>query len=154
MATDMLDLAESSERTSIVSEVLFPLPAIRRTPIGILMWWESRRLIYNVIVGATGLVSLGVIGAISMIPPGLGPKPIPPLIGILAYGALANICYTAGPMVEIALQSLWKDKVLPVGPALFRQGIAFSVGLTLLPIVVVSGVWLLRLGAWFFGSAV
>jgi hypothetical protein len=151
MSSDIIDL-ESSAKTSIVSEVLFPLPAIRRTPIGILMWWESRRLIYNVIVGATGLISLGVIGAISMIPPGLGPKPLPPLIAILAYGALANICYTAGPTVEIALQSLWKDKVLPVGPALFRQGIAFSVGLTLLPIVVVSGAWVLRLGAWLFGA--
>jgi hypothetical protein len=153
MSSDIIDL-ESSAKTSIVSEVLFPLPAVRRTPIGILMWWESRRLIYNVIVGATGLVTLGVIGAISMIPPGLGPKPVPPLIAILAYGALANICYTAGPMVEIALQNLWKDKVLPVGPTLFRQGIAFSVGLTLLPIVVVSGFWVLRLGAWLFGGGV
>ena len=153
MATDTIDMAESTARTSIVSEVLFPLPAIRRTPIGILMWWESRRLIYNVIVGATGLVTLGMIGAISMIPPGLGPKPLPPLIAILAYGGLANICYTAGSFVEIALQQLWKDRVLPVGPALFRQGLTFSIGLTLLPIIAVSGVWLLRLGAWLFGAA-
>ena len=139
--------------TSLVNELFFPLPAVRRTPLGILMWWESRRLIYNAIVGATGLVALGIIGGISLIPPGLGPHPLPPLIGILAYGAAANICYTLGPAVEIGLQMIWKDKVLPVGPTLFRQGLGFSIGLTLLPIMVVSAVWVLRLGSWFLGGS-
>jgi hypothetical protein len=139
--------------TSVVNEVFFPLPATRRTALGILMWWESRRLIYNVIVGATGLVSLGVITAIAMIPPGLGPKPTPPWIAVLAYGAAANICYTLGPFVEIGLQKLWQNKVLPVGPTLFRQGLAFSVGLTLLPIMVVSAVWVLRVGSLIFGGS-
>src|SRR3954465_12933431 len=108
MSTDMLDVAPSA-RPSLVSEVLFPLPASRRTPIGILTWWESRRLIYNVIVGASGIITLAIIGAISLIPPGLGLRSlIPPVPGILAYGVLANICYTFGPFVEIALQGLWK----------------------------------------------
>lgn len=154
MSTDAFDLAEPDARTSLVGEVLFPLPAVRRTPMGILMWWESRRLIYNIVVGATGLISLGIIAGISLIPPGIGgPRPLPPLVAILAYGGLANICYTAGPMVEILLQRIWKDKVLPIGPTLFRQGLTFSVGLTLLPIIVVSGVWLVRLGAWLFGGS-
>jgi hypothetical protein len=149
MSTDMLDLAEAP-KTSFVSEVLFPLPAIRRTPLGILTWWESRRLIYNAIVGATGLVTLGITGAISLIPPGL-PGVRPPLLAILAYGVLANICYTFGPFVEIALQKIWKNRVLPVGPSLFRQGLAFSVGLTALPIIVASGLWVARLAMWMFG---
>src|SRR3954465_12286911 len=97
MSTDMLDVAPSA-RPSLVSEVLFPLPATRRTPIGILTWWESRRLMYNVIVGATGFVTLGIIGAISLIPPGLGLRSLlPPLPAILVYGVLANICFTFGP---------------------------------------------------------
>jgi hypothetical protein len=154
MSTDMLDVAESAPaRTSIISEVLFPLPAIRRTPIGILTWWESRRLIYNLIVGATGVITLGVIAAISLIPPGISLRNLmPPLPAILVYGVLANICYTFGPFVEIGLEHLWKERVLPVGPALFRQGLAFSVGLTLLPIIVASGVWVARLGMWFLGT--
>ena len=152
MSTDMLDVAERAPtRTSLVSEVLFPLPAIRRTPIGILTWWESRRLLYNVIVGGTGIVTLGVIGAMSFIPPGL-PRLMPPLPAILAYGVLANICYTVGPFVEIALERIWRDRVLPVGPALFRQGLAFSVGLTLLPIIIASGMWVARLGMWLVGT--
>ena len=150
MSTDMLDVTEPP-KTSLISEVLFPLPAVRRTPVGILTWWESRRLIYNVIVGASGIVALGIIGAISFIPPGLPPLR-PPIQAILAYGALANVCYTFGPFVEIGLQALWKDRVLPVGPALFRQGLSFSVGLTLLPIIVASGMWVARLAMWAFGS--
>ena len=150
MPTDILEAPEPT-RTSLVTELLFPLPAVRRSPLGILMWWESRRLVYNVVVGVTGVATLAVISAISLIPPGL-PGIRPPLVAILAYGALANICYTFGPMAEVALQQLWKDKVLPVGPALFRQGLAFSVGLTLLPVVVVSGGWVVRLAMWLFGS--
>jgi len=150
MSTDMLDLAEPT-KTSLISEVLFPLPAVRRTTIGILTWWESRRLIYNVIVGATGVVTLGILAAISIIPPGL-PRITPPIPAILAYGVLANICFTFGPFVEIALQRLWKDRVLPVGPSLFRQGLSFSVGLTLLPIILASGMWVARLVMWVFGS--
>jgi hypothetical protein len=134
---------------SLLGNVLFPLPALRRDPISILTWWESRRLIYNAIVGGTGLITLAIVAAISALPPGL-PHFLPPLPAILVYGALANVCYTFGPMIEIALQTIWKDRVLPVGPALFRQGLSFSVGLTLLPILLVSATWVARLGAWIF----
>ena len=137
--------------TSLIGEVLFPLPAHRRTVMGILTWWESRRLVYNVVVGATGLVSLGIIGLISLVPPGV-PKFFPPWQAILAYGALANVCYTFGPAIEIALQRLWKDRVLPVGPVLFRQGLSFSIGLTLLPVFIASATWVVRLGMWMFGG--
>jgi hypothetical protein len=136
--------------TSLIGEVLFPLPAHRRTTMGILTWWESRRLVYNVIVGATGLVSLGIIGLISLVPPGV-PKFFPPWQAILAYGALANVCYTFGPAIEIALQRIWKDRVLPVGPVLFRQGLSFSIGLTLLPVFIASATWVVRLGMWMVG---
>ena len=149
----MLNVSPDAPRTSFLSEVLFPLPAARRTPVGILTWWESRRLIYNVIVGVTGLATLGIISAISYIPPGLPPL-MPPIEAILAYGILANVCYTFGPFVEIALEQLWKERVLPVGPALFRQGLSFSVGLTLLPIIVASGTWVARLAMWILRAPV
>jgi hypothetical protein len=148
MPDNFLESAELP-RTSLVEEVLFPLPAHRRTTMGILTWWESRRLVYNVVVGTTGLVALGLIGMISVIPPGL-PRLLPPWQAILAYGALANVCYTFGPAVEIALQKLWKHRVLPVGPVLFRQGLAFSIGLTLLPVVIASAAWVVRVAMWAF----
>ena len=120
--------------------------------MGILTWWESRRLVFNVVVGATGLMSLGIMTLISIIPPGI-PRILPPWQAILVYGAMANVCYTFGPMIEIALQNMWKEKVLPVGPVLFRQGLSFSVGLTLLPIFVASAVWVARLGMAIFGGS-
>lgn len=135
--------------TTLVGEVLFPLPAHRRTPMGILTWWESRRLVYNVIVGATGLASLAVMGLISIIPPGL-PHFLPPWQAILAYGALANVCFTFGPAIEIAVQRIWNDRVLPVGPVLFRQGLSFSIGLTLLPMFIASAAWVARVGMLLF----
>lgn len=130
-----------------MTELLFPLPAQRRTTLGILIWWESRRLLYNVIVGATGLVTLAVIAIANFghahEPPG---RPAPSLfVLVVVYGVLANVCYTLGPIIEAALERVWKDRVLPVGPPLFRQGLAFSVGLTLLPIPIMIGVELLRL---------
>ena len=146
----MLDLADAP-RTSFISELLFPLPAVRRTPIGILTWWESRRLIYNVIVGATGIATLGIIAAISLIPPGLS-RLVPPIQAIVAYGVLANVCYSFGPFIEIGLQGLWKDRVLPVGPALFRQGLSFSIGLTALPVIIASITWVARLTMWVIRS--
>ncbi len=52
-----------------LTEFLFPAPA-RRTVGGIVRWWESRRLAYNLFVGGAGLLSLGAINLITLIPPG------------------------------------------------------------------------------------
>lgn len=149
MASDnFLERADTTGGT-LIGDVLFPLPAHRRTTMGILTWWESRRLVYNVIVGSTGLVSLAIMGLIALIPPGI-PGIVPPWQLILAYGALANVCFTFGPAIEIALQQVWSGRVHPVGPVLFRQGLSFSVGLTLLPVFLASATWVVRLGMLLF----
>ena len=57
---------------------------------------------------------------------------------------LANVCYTFGWAIEAAAQRLWGDRCPPLGPALFRQGVAFSVGLTLLPILLGSFAWVVK----------
>ena len=44
-----------------ITEFLYPTPAPRKAG-GNIRWWESRRLHYNAIVGASGLVSLGAFG--------------------------------------------------------------------------------------------
>jgi hypothetical protein len=142
-----LEMLEDEPQQSLVSELLFPLPAHRRTTLGILVWWESRRLLYNVLVGAAGSVTLAVMAIVMVVAPpqgGIGPIFPEGLLPILAYGVLANVCYTLGPIIETTLERVWKDQVLPVGPALFRQGLAFSIGLTLLPIPMVIGLEVLR----------
>jgi hypothetical protein len=114
-----------------LARLLFPVPALRRSP-EILGWWESRRPTYNLIVGGAGLLTVGTIEVLSLLPPYL-PMQVPWQL-VVAYGVLANVCYSFGFLFESVLTRLWGDEVAPVGPTLFRHGLVFSVGLTLLPI--------------------
>jgi hypothetical protein len=125
---------------SALVEFLFPAPDQRRTARSLLSWWESRRLKYNLIVGSFGLFSLGFMYIVWSLPPEAHPMPFiwrP----ILAFGVMANVCYSAGWLAELTLEKLWGRKALPAGPTLFRQGLSFSVGLTLLPSLVSLFVW-------------
>jgi hypothetical protein len=133
----------------MLGDALFPAAATRRGTLSLLGWWESRRGLYNLAVGGTGLFVLIVIRLMAIIPPGV---PMPPewIRPVAVYGLLANVCYSFGWIAESVAQRVWGDRVRPLGPALFRQGLAFSVGLTMLPILLVSLTWLLRVAGFFF----
>jgi hypothetical protein len=123
-----------------LARFLFPVPDVRRNTATLFAWWECRRPAYNLVVGTTGLVSLAVLHAMSWLPLHVDFRvPVPVII---VYGLCANLCYSAGFALEAALQHVWGDDVAPVGPTLFRHGLVFSVGLTLLPIAIA---WL----SWF-----
>ena len=131
---------------SALTRVLFPAPAEVRSTAGIFRWWESRRLTFNVAVGAAGLVTLSVVKLISVLPP-LSLKVAVFWPAVIAFGVLANVCYSLGFVTEAAMQRAWRDETPRVGPALFRQGLIFSVGLTLFPIALAGisyGVQLLK----------
>jgi hypothetical protein len=117
----------------------------------IIQWWESRRVAYNAAVGMAGLATLATLGMFSALPPhpmrfGIPWEPI------VLYGILANVFFTAGPALDIAICRRWGPGFSAVGPALFRYGFAFALGLTLLPIPVVVLGWVARL-LGFFGWA-
>lgn len=131
---------------SALTRFLYPLPATRSVG-SIIRWWESRRLAYNLAVGSAGVVTLTAVTAFGLLPPGShGLLPPPGLV--LVYGALANLCYTAGWVIEASAHAIFRDELLPFGPPLFRQGLLFSVGLTLLPIVMGALEWGVRLLRW------
>lgn len=118
-----------------IAEFLYAPPARRSAP-AIVGWWERRRLAYNGFVGAAGLVSLGSVGAAGALlgeGGGLGGM----FIGAAVFGVMANLCYFLGPAAEIVLDKLWGRRVLPAGPVLYRMGLTFSVGLALLPTLLV-----------------
>jgi hypothetical protein len=119
---------------SALTEFLFPAPAPRS--VGkIISWWERRRLFYNAAVGAAGLGTLGVLTvAVSVFEGGLA---LPPWQPVVVFGAMANVCYSLGPCVEILAHRLWGRSVLPVGPSLYRMGLTFAVGLALFPALLV-----------------
>jgi len=126
-----------------LTEFLFPAPA-RRSTAGIVRWWESRRLAYNLIVGATGALSLVAIRVITWLPP----APRSDFLdwrAIVVFGVLANLFYLLGPAVEIGVEKLGRGRILPTGPTLYRMGLTFSVGLTFLPTMIVGLDWAFRI---------
>ena len=130
-----------------LANFLFPAPAERRVG-AIMRWWESRRLPYNLIVGAAGLFSLAVGQTVAWIFSDSGMVPWQPVV---AFGVLANVCYSLGPVVELSIQKLWGRTVLPVGPALFRMGLTFSVGLAFLPALIITMLTVVRIIAIMLG---
>jgi len=128
-----------------LTRILFPLPDYRRTPFTLFRWWEARRLTYNLIVGGAGLVTLTVVGLVSLLPPQQPLFPGFPWLGVVVYGVLANVCYSCGWLAELGMRALWRDEAPFAGPAMFRQGLSFAVGLTLLPIPLAVLSWVVRL---------
>jgi hypothetical protein len=126
-------------------EVLYPLPDVRRTPVSLLGWWESRRPLYNRVVGATGVFTLLASTALMTFVPHPDPLDVRAmLIASAVYGIAANVCYSLGWLLEVAALAVWGRSAPRLGPLLFRQGLIFSVGLTLLPVLVASLSWVVR----------
>ena len=129
---------------SAITEFLYPTPA-KRTVGGIVKWWEKRRLAYNVAVGSAGLVSLATSFVLLALPPnGVLITSLEWLPGVAVFGVMANICYFFGPTVEVLVEKTWGRQVLPTGPALYRAGLTFSVGLALFPALISTFFWVAR----------
>jgi hypothetical protein len=130
---------------SSLVEVLYPLPDMRRTPLSTVRWWESRRLAFNKAVGTAGAVTLGGVSLFAALPPHSSVVPLPMmLMAVVVYGVLANGCYTLGWVTELLARRVWGRSAPDLGPLLFRQGMIFSVGLTLLPILLSVLAWVAR----------
>jgi len=106
----------------------------------VVLWWEARRVPYNVIVGMVGLLTSAVMVMVAFICESRGGAPIglpdPPafaLVGILLYGILANVCYTGGWITELLVAKLWSVDTARFGPIAFILGTGFSVLVTLIP---------------------
>lgn len=117
-----------------------------RSAWSILGWWERRRPAYNLVLAVAGVLSLGAQSLFTLLPPRSAWPDVPlGLVGVLAYAVLANLCYCAGPAVDVYIRRRWGSAYAAVGPTLFRYGFVFSVGLTLLPIPLAFLNWALRL---------
>jgi hypothetical protein len=134
---------------SSLVEVLYPVPDIRRTPLSTVRWWESRRLTFNKAVGSAGLVTLAGVSLLFALPPYAEVLEFPGLlIAAAVYAVMANACYTLGSVTELLARRLWGRSAPDLGPLLFRQGLIFSVGLTLLPLLVATFIWIARIVAF------
>ena len=132
-----------------LTKLLFE-PTLVRSPLRVVQWWESRRLMYNAIVGGVGLFTLTYMYLLERFLFDPGPFELANFaIGALAYGLAANVCYTAGWIVENLVERWMKRPVYGLGPALFRHGLVFSIGLTLLPVAVIT---VAAIGGLLFGG--
>ena len=106
----------------------------------IILWWEARRLFFNIVVGIAGIITIFTILLSAMIAEKLVNEPIgwpdPPLfaiIGVVLYAIGANVCYTAGWLAELISREVWGDKAKSFAEISFTLGVIFSFLLTLLP---------------------
>ncbi len=118
-------------------------------------WWELRRLPYNLVVGATGIVTVVIMVVTSIICEkrigvaiGMPDPPIFAIFGIVAYGMAANACFTAGWVVELVLGEVWGVRSPRFAEIAFGLGLLGSVLLTLLPAAVTVVMAVATLAGW------
>jgi ankyrin repeat protein len=124
------------------SRPLFRRDTAVLSPLETIKWWEARRIPYNAMVGAAGLVSIALVLTADLISESFFhftyAMPDPPLaavFAILLYAIAANACYTGGWIAEIVARKAWPAKASRLKDS-FLWGSLFSMVLTLLPGVV------------------
>jgi len=99
----------------------------------VILWWEKRRLPYNIIVCATGTVSytlfLVFITRSGVLRP--GEDAVEPLAMIIAP-LVWNVCYTGGWMAELVLRPLFRRSP-KLGPTVLIAGLVLSHVVIFLP---------------------
>jgi len=112
----------------------------------IVAWWETRRIPYNIIVGAVGIVSCGLCLTTALLTEhfqgeafGLPDPPFFALFGVISYGIMANVCYTGGWIAELIARKLWPHEGVGFAKILFFFGLVFSILLTLASGALISG---------------
>jgi hypothetical protein len=119
-------------------------------PWDAIIWWEKRRIAFNLTVLAAGVVTLVLLELFVRFyaSPGedLG-NPAFLIVGIVVYGIAAKLAYTLGWLTEI-LWSAGNTRLTEASRVrIYQIGLIFSVALTLLPALLIP---VLRLMLDFF----
>jgi hypothetical protein len=100
---------------------------------GVISWWERRRIPYNLLMGAAGLLSfpafLWAISTSGHLRPGEDAvEPMAILVGPIAV----NAAYTLGWLVEVPARFVSRNLTPRFGPTLLKVGVGLSItGVTL-----------------------
>ena len=109
------------------------IPSAPYSRSDLIRWWEARRLRYNLMVGAIGIVTWFLVlcvGSLAVKPGVDFEEPFMMIIGPIVYGLFANLCYSLGWIVDTRLYR-GRPRV-----HLYKAGLVFSLVLTALP-----GIW-------------
>lgn len=129
-----------------ISGVKWLLTPAKPSILGIIIWWEIRRIPYNIlmlIIGIVGLVLVMLMMELSTseFPPSPEDDFVP-LIAVMGAATIANICYTGGWIVEIFARLRWKEKASHFGPIMWSVGMVFSTVVCFLPGLLHLLLWL------------
>lgn len=115
------------------------------TLLTVIVWWEVRRISYNLFLAAIGIpgllfffVAIAVSGVVKP-----GEDAIEPM-ALMAAPFAANIAYTAGWIVEGAALMAQRPERLN-GPRLMKAGLLFSVAVVVFPGLLWTLIDLVRL---------
>jgi hypothetical protein len=113
-------------------------------PWDAIAWWEIRRIPFNLLILVVGLVSAFITALVGSHVFGPDQDIGSPFIQVALYAVAANVCYTLGWITEV----LWAwgntAQTEPTRPKVFRFGLIFSIGLTLMPAIVISLIWVVH----------
>lgn len=127
-------------------EWIFFAPKGERSIFAIILWWELRRIPYNLLVGLTGLCSFVLfyffVSKTNALP--AGEDAVEP-IALLAAPFIINFCYTAGWIIEIFSGKPYSKEGRVLGPILLKAGVKFSMVVVWLPAAYWGGYWLLQI---------
>jgi hypothetical protein len=115
----------------------------------VIVWWEVRRIPYNLIVGLAGIVSLPLYFLFLCLADGIKPgedaiEPMALIVAPIVIPIVINIAYTAGWMVELILYIVRRKYSPAIGPALLVLGLSFSLFVIFFPSVVWCVAWICK----------
>jgi hypothetical protein len=112
----------------------------------VILWWELRRIPFNVLIGVYGVMCLaiffwGILGSGILRP---GEDAVEPMALVAAPFAV-NICYTFGWLVELVARLVRPSLTPRLGPRLLRLGLGFSMFVISIPALYWGGYRVLQL---------
>lgn len=112
---------------------LLSVPSEPRPWYSVVLWWELRRIPYNVAMLAVGLASLLVIEVAAEPTLKPGEDAFEPIMAIF-FGIAANFCYSLGWIVELtARDSIDRARF---GPRMFLRGSIVSLVICAIPSIL------------------
>lgn len=123
--------------------------AQQQTPIrsrSVIVWWELRRIPFNLLLLGYGALCLsvflwGILGCGILQP---GEDAVEPL-ALIAAPVAANVCYTLGWLVEFPARQLFPSLSPEFGPRLLRLGLGLTAFLISIPAIYWGGYRALQL---------
>ena len=119
---------------------LFSSPKAPLSGMQVIAWWEIRRVPFNLIIGAYGILCLivffGSITTSGHLQP--GEDAVEPLALMMAP-FIINVLYTLGWIVELTYRSIEPGVSPRFGPRLFMLGLGLGLFLSTVPAALSSG---------------